>query len=88
MKTYLLYNTESEWNAANAKAEEKMGIPTADGQTLRWDTASQVTKEGHSDFGKYIFTLCGRVCLDGTTLKNHFPKGQSLGDWFAPVDPT
>ena len=84
MKTYLLYDIESEWNAVNAKAEEKMGIPTSDGLTARYDVIQQVTKNEHIDFGKYIFTLCDRVCLDGTILKSHFPEGQSFGDWHEP----
>lgn len=87
MKTYLLYDTEAEWNTANEKAKTLLGIPTSDGLTTEYDVIKQVSKDGHTDLGKYIFILTDATCLNGSTLKSNFPTGQSLdnlGTWANP----
>ena len=87
MKTYLLYDTEAEWNEANKNAKTLLGIPTSDGLTTEYDTIKQITKDGHNDLGKYIFILTDAICLNGSTLKSNFPEGQPLssaGTWANP----
>ena len=89
MKTYLLYDTEAEWNTSNEKAKTLLGIPTSDGLTTEYDVIKQVSKNGHTDLGKYIFILTDAICLNGSTLKSNFPTGQSLdtlGVWSNPPD--
>jgi hypothetical protein len=88
MKTYLLYDTQDDWNDANQQAEQFLGIPSADGLTTEYDIIKQVTKVGHTDYGKYIFTLID-IEQNGVTLKSQFPEGRSLselGTWQEPIE--
>lgn len=87
MKTYLLYDTQDDWNAANQQAEQFLGIPSADGLTTEYDVIKKVTKTDHANFGKYVFTLVDAE-KDGVTLKSQFPEGRpfsELGTWQEPI---
>ena len=87
MKTYLLYDTQDDWNAANQQAENFLGIPSSDG-TTEYDVIKQVTKTDHADYGKYVFTLIDAE-QDGVTLKSQYPEGRplsELGTWQEPIE--
>lgn len=88
MKTYLLYDTQDDWNAANQQAEQFLGIPSTDGLTTEYDVIKQVTKTDHADYGKYVFTLVDAE-KDGVTLKSQFQEGRplsELGTWQEPIE--
>lgn len=88
MKTYLLYDTQDDWNTANQQAEQFLGIPSTDGLTTEYDVIKQVTKTDHADYGKYVFTLVDAE-KDGVTLKSQYPEGRpfsELGTWQEPIE--
>ena len=88
MKTYLLYETHADWNAANQQAEQFLGIPSSDGLTTEYDVIKQITKTDHVDYGKYVFTLVDAE-KDGVTLKSQYPEGRpfsELGTWQEPIE--
>jgi hypothetical protein len=79
MKTYLILDTQAEWDALNAKAEEALSIPDGQG-TEQYATVAVVDNPTHGDFGKYIFPVIASV-------KGAFDSGRSADpDWFNPED--
>ena len=53
---YILYDTESAWNASNTSMNNFFGLPDSHGNE-RYAEISQVTNEENSNYGKYIFPV-------------------------------
>lgn len=53
---YILYSTDTAWNASNTAMNNLFGLPDDHGNE-RYAEISQVTNEDNSDYGKYIFPV-------------------------------
>jgi len=53
---YILYSTETAWNASNTAMNTLFGLPDGNGNE-RYAEIKQVTNEENSDYGKYIFPV-------------------------------
>lgn len=77
-KTYLLYETESAWDAANLRAEEHLGIPKEG--TSKYAQRHTINNTTHTDYGKHIFPVTPKVA-------DLFPVGQALdANWIVPTE--
>ena len=86
MKTFILYNSLPEFNSANQKAEELLGIGASD-IYARYASPRLVINNEHDDFNKYIFPIVDQeINISGvaTNLKHQFPSGQEFNmKWIA-----
>ena len=84
---YKLYSTEGEWNAKEAEIMSNLGIPTPDGQTLRYAEIEVVNNPESSDFEKYLFP----VLYQGRWETNEYFDDSELVDgdpnWFLSPPP-
>jgi len=53
---YILYSTDTAWNASNTAMNNLFGLPDSNGNE-RYAEISQVTNEDNADYGKYIFPV-------------------------------
>ena len=53
---YILYSTDTAWNASNTAMNNLFGLPDDHGNE-RYAEIKQVTNEENADYGKYIFPV-------------------------------
>ena len=72
-----LYGTQTDWEAKEVEINSELGIPTPDGQTLRYAEIKEIDNPDSGDFGKYPFP----VIYNGAWKTNEYFDESELVDW-------
>ena len=72
-----IYDAQADWNAKEVEIMSELGIPTPDGQTLRYAEIQEIDNPDSGDFGKYPFP----VLYHGTWKTNEYFDEGELVDW-------